>query len=54
MRFFKYFFRLIREFGAFAWQRKAWWILPILAILLLLTLLIVAGSTIAPFIYPLF
>ena len=54
MRGVRYFFKMLKEFGAFAWKRKAWWILPIVILLLLLTLLIVAGSAVAPFIYPLF
>ena len=43
------------EFFGFAWKNKAWWIVPIVLVLLLLSLLIVAGSSVAPaFIYTLF
>ena len=41
MRFLKYLKKLLREFGEFAWQNKAWWIVPIVLVLLLLTLRIV-------------
>jgi hypothetical protein len=54
MRILKYIGRLIGEFFAFAWQNKAWWIIPIVLVLLLLTVLIVTGSSVAPFIYTLF
>ena len=54
MRFIKYFGRLLGEFFGFAMQNKAWWIIPIVLVLLLLTVFIVAGSGVAPFIYTLF
>jgi hypothetical protein len=54
MRFIRYLGRLIREFLGFAWQNKAWWIVPIVLVLLLLALLIVLGQGSAPFIYTLF
>ena len=54
MKFLKYIGRLIGEFFQFAWQNKAWWIIPIVLVLLLLTVLIVTGSSVAPFIYTLF
>jgi hypothetical protein len=54
MRFLKHLRRLLREFLGFAWQNKAWWIIPLVGVLLLLALLIATGQTIAPFIYPLF
>ena len=44
----------MREFLGFAWENKAWWIVPIVAVLLLLMLLIVSGQSAAPFIYTLF
>lgn len=46
--------RLLKDFVEFAWHNKAWWILPIVIILLLLSALIFAGSSAAPFIYTLF
>jgi uncharacterized integral membrane protein len=54
MRAIKYCGRLCGEFFDFAWQNKAWWIIPIVLVLLLLTVFIVAGSSVAPFIYTLF
>ena len=45
----------LAEFWFFLKHNKKWWLLPILIILLLLGLLVVLGGTaIAPFIYPLF
>jgi len=46
---------LLVEFWFFLKHNKKWWLLPILIVLLLLGLLILLGGTaIAPFIYPLF
>jgi hypothetical protein len=46
---------LIVEFWFFLKHNKKWWLLPILIMLLLLGLLVLLGGTaIAPFIYPLF
>ncbi len=45
----------IAEFWCFFKHNKKWWLLPIVIVLLLLGLLILLGGTaIAPFIYPLF
>ncbi|MBN1412188.1 MAG: hypothetical protein JW969_15190 [Spirochaetales bacterium] len=54
MKIFKHIGKLLRDFWGFAWQNKAWWMIPIAIMLLLLTLFIVVGSTIAPYIYTLF
>ena len=54
MRFLRYLFRLIGEFFEFAWQNKAWWIVPIVLMLLLIAAFIVTGTSVAPFIYTLF
>ncbi len=54
MRMLKYTGRLLKEFAGFAWHNKAWWILPVVIVLLLLSVLIFAGSSAAPFIYTLF
>ena len=46
---------LLIEFWFFLKHNKKWWLLPILIILFLLGLLVLLGGTaIAPFIYPLF
>jgi hypothetical protein len=45
----------LAEFWYFLKHNKKWWLLPILIILLLLGLIVLLGGTaIAPFIYPLF
>lgn len=46
---------LLSEFWYFLKHNKKWWLLPILIILLLLGLLVLlSGTSLAPFIYPLF
>ncbi len=46
---------LAREFLHFLKHNKKWWLLPILLVLLLLGLVVLLGGTaVAPFIYPLF
>lgn len=47
---------IIREFWEFLRERKKWWLLPIVAFLLVLGGLLVfaKGSALAPFIYSLF
>ncbi len=54
MRALKNLSRLLRELWAFARENKAWWIVPVVIILLLVTVLIVGVSSISPFIYSLF
>jgi hypothetical protein len=45
----------MREFFEFARENKAWWIVPIVLVLLLLcTFALVSGNVVAPFIYTLF
>ena len=46
---------LLREFFDFLWESKAWWLAPIIIVLLFVGLLVVlSGSVVAPFIYPIF
>ena len=46
---------LFSEFAAFLKENKKWWLVPILVVFLLLGVLIVLGGTsAAPFIYTLF
>ncbi len=47
---------IIRELLYFFWERKLWWMIPMVTVLVLLGMLIVftQGSAIAPFIYTLF
>ena len=54
MRFLRHLLLLLKEFGLFAWHNKAWWIIPIVLILLLLSILVFIGQSTAPFIYTLF
>lgn len=54
MRLLKHLKNLIKEFFEFAWENKAWWIIPIILVLLAIAILIAAGSGAAPFIYTLF
>ena len=54
MRTLKYLFRLLGEFCGFAWHNKAWWIVPLVLVLLLMAILIAGGQSVAPFIYTFF
>ena len=47
---------VVCEVLAFLWQRKLWWLIPMITALLLFGLLLIFASTsgIAPFIYTLF
>ena len=47
---------ILKEFWGFLMERKKWWLLPIIIMLVILGLLIIftEGSAIAPFIYTLF
>lgn len=54
MRFLRHLGRLLKEIGEFAWHNKAWWLIPVVLMLLLLALFIVTGQVTVPFIYTLF
>lgn len=46
---------IVREFLDFLRHNKKWWLLPIILILLLMGLFLLLGGTVlAPFLYPLF
>jgi hypothetical protein len=47
---------LVRELWAFMRERKKWWLLPVIVVMLVLgSLLVLAqGSALAPFIYTIF
>jgi len=47
---------IFRELLVFLWQRKLWWLIPIIICLMLLGFLLIftQSSAIAPFIYTLF
>ncbi len=54
MRLVRHLLLLLKEFGLFAWHNKAWWIIPLILMLLLLSAFIFAGQSMAPYIYTLF
>lgn len=47
---------ILKEFWGFLMERKKWWLLPIIIMLVILGLLVIftEGSALAPFIYTLF
>jgi competence protein ComGC len=46
---------IIKDLWGFLKERKKWWLLPMIMVLLLMGILIMAsGSAVAPFIYTLF
>jgi len=45
---------LLAEVGRYAYRHRAWWLVPLVAVMLLLGLLIATGQVAAPFIYTLF
>lgn len=56
MKFIRVLLGTVKELFEFLWQRKLWWLIPAMAVMLLLALLIIFGSStpMAPFIYTLF
>lgn len=49
-------FQVVGELMNFLWQRKLWWLIPMVAILMIFGLLVIfaSASGIGPFIYTLF
>lgn len=49
-------FGVLGELFSFLWERKLWWMIPMVATLVLVGVLLVfaQGSAVAPFIYTLF
>ncbi|PWH18527.1 MAG: hypothetical protein DDG58_06400 [Ardenticatenia bacterium] len=47
---------IIGELLQFLWQRKLWWLIPMMVVIVLFGMLLVfaQGSAVAPFIYTLF
>jgi hypothetical protein len=47
---------ILAEFIEFLWERKLWWMIPMIVVLVLFgaLLILTQGSAIAPFIYTLF
>jgi hypothetical protein len=54
MSFGKHFVSFIKDIFYFAWQNKAWWIIPVVLVFIAIATLIFVGQTSAPFIYTLF
>ena len=54
MRFLRHLGRLLKELGVFAWSNKAWWIIPVVLLLLFIAFVVVTGQTALPGIYTLF
>jgi hypothetical protein len=46
----------VRDFGRFLWERKLWWMVPMVVVFLLFGVLVflAQSSAVAPFIYVLF
>lgn len=51
---FRHLLAMMRQLWGFAWQRREWWIIPVVMMLLMIALLITVGSAVSPFVYPLF
>ena len=47
---------IVGELFTFLWRRKLWWLIPMIAVLVLFAALLIfaQGSAVAPFIYTLF
>ncbi|MHC5033874.1 MAG: DUF5989 family protein [Planctomycetota bacterium] len=54
MKRLRYLWRLLKEFGAYTWEYKTWWLIPVVGALLLLGLLTLAGQTSLANLYTLF
>ena len=46
--------RLLSELGSYAARNKAWWLTPLVVVMLVLGLMIATGQVAAPFVYTLF
>ncbi len=53
---FFYRFDIARELLTFLWERKLWWLIPMVVVLLLFALLVIfaQGTGVVPFLYPIF
>lgn len=54
MRFLRHLGNLLRELWTFARENKAWWIVPVVVVLLMVAAVLVTVSGVSPFIYSLF
>ncbi len=48
--------QVIKSMLRFLWKKKVWWLFPIIAMLIIVTILIIIGqnSVLSPFVYALF
>lgn len=54
MHFLRHLGHLLAEIGRYAARNKAWWLVPLVIVMLILGLVIATGQVAAPFIYTLF
>ena len=54
MRPLRHFFDFLRELWSFARHRKAYWMVPLVLLLLLVGAVLVSVSAVSPFVYSLF
>jgi hypothetical protein len=52
--FVRHLARLLGDLGKYAWRRKAWWLIPLVLMLLAAAALVTVGQVAAPLIYTLF
>jgi hypothetical protein len=45
----RHFLRLVRDFTGFAVLNRVWWLVPVMALLALITIFIVVGQAAAPY-----
>jgi len=54
MRTLRYMWRLLKEFAAYTWEYKAWWLIPVVGALVLLGVLALFTQTALVNLYTLF
>jgi hypothetical protein len=54
VRYLRHLGHLLAEIGRYAARNKAWWLVPLVVVLLVLGLMIATGQVATPFIYTLF
>jgi len=54
VHFLRHLGHLLAEIGRYAARNKAWWLVPLVVVMLVLGLVIATGQVAAPFIYTLF
>jgi hypothetical protein len=54
VRYLRHLGSLLAELGRYAARHRAWWLVPLVIVMLVLGLMIATGQVAAPFIYTLF